>query len=206
MVLISALPLVFFLREPITQKHQNHDGAVRGILKIIRYCAHEHKEVRALLAFSGLFSASTLLMTWLLQSYFIFVHLPLVYFGVVWSVLNLSIVPISYFSHAFEEKIGKRNALLLISIAPILGYLLLAYNTTLIGLVFVFLFYFARGFGSIVVNDYINMIIPSPIRATVLSVQGLLMRAVFSVFGPFIGWIQDMYSLQHALIVSAILF
>lgn len=52
---------------------------------------------------------------------------------------------------------------------------------SLFALVFVFCFYMARGFGSVILIDYINHRIASDIRATVLSVQALAFRMVFVI-------------------------
>ena len=40
-------------------------------------------------------------------------------------------------------------------------------------------------------------------RATVLSIRNFIIRLMFAAIAPFIGWLNDMYSLQVALLVSA---
>ena len=57
-----------------------------------------------------------------------------------------------------------------------------------------------------IVKDYLNNVITSEIRATVLSVRFLIGRLIFSVLGPSIGWMTDIYSLQFALMVSGLFF
>lgn len=199
-------PLTFFLTEPSQHKHDNKDGIWREIIKIVRYSLHDHKEVKWLIFFSGAFWASTLVMTWLLQGYFTHVWVPLVYFGVLWSVFVISLVPFSFFAHQIEVFLGRKNSLFFLALLPILGYFLLAFFDTFWALIFVFLFYFARGFGSVLLNDYINIIIPSQIRATVLSIQALMFRFVFVIVGPLVWWVSDTYSLQLALTFAGWLF
>lgn len=145
-------------------------------------------------------------MTWLSQYYFTAVGLPLVYFGVVWSLLVLSLVPASFFAHRIEEVFGKRRSLFLITSLPIIGFFLLSLVDVIYGIAILFLFYLARGFGSVVLSDYVNVLIPSTIRATVLSVQALMMRLVFLILGPIIGWMSDVYSIQMALFASGCIF
>ncbi|MFZ2255402.1 MAG: hypothetical protein WAW59_04605 [Patescibacteria group bacterium] len=113
----------------------------------MKYSLHEHKEVKWLILFSGIFGASTLVMTWLSQYYFTAVELPLQYFGVVWSVLVIFLVPASFFAHRIEEFFGRKNSLYFMMLLPILGYILLSSVHVMYGIVFLFLFYFARGFG-----------------------------------------------------------
>lgn len=145
-------------------------------------------------------------MTWLLQQYFSHVGVPLMYFGVLWSIFVLSLVPFSYFAHQIETFLGKRKSLLIMATLPVLGYFFLGYFDVLWALIFVFFFYFARGFGSVVLNDYVNVLVSSQIRATVLSVQALMFRLVFVIIGPLVGWISDVYSLPVALLSAGCIF
>lgn len=143
-IYLCAIPLIFFLTEPHQHKHDNKEGVWKGITKIVRYSLHEHKEVKWLILFSGVFSASTLIMTWLSQYYFTAVELPLVYFGVIWSVLVLSLVPASFFAHRIEDALGKRRSLFLMTSLPIIGFFLLSAVDVIYGIVILFLFYLAR--------------------------------------------------------------
>lgn len=203
---ILILPLVFLLQEPRQHKHDNREWIWKWIIKIIKYSLHEHSEVKWLLLFSGTFWASTLVLTWLLQTYFSHVGVPLAYFGVLWSIFVISLVPFSFFATPIEDFFGRRWSLILLSVLPVLGYLGLAIFDSIFALVFVFCFYFARGFGSVVLNDYVNILIPSHIRATVLSIQALMFRLVFIIIWPLIGWVSDIYSLQTALFACAGIF
>ena len=169
-------------------------------MKIIRYSLRDHHEIPWIILFTGTLGASTLVMTWISQSYFSLVGLPIVYFGVVWAVLNLSIVLFSLWAHDIERSLGRRSSLILLAILPVIGYFGLSFVSTLFGIGIIFLFYFARAFGIVVLNDYVNRAVASDIRATVLSIQALSWRAVFAIIGPFIGWMSDVYSLQMALL------
>jgi|GEM_PF-5291959 len=68
------------------------------------------------------------------------------------------------------------------------------------------LFYFVRGINGPVISDYVNKIIPSNIRATVLSMRSLVGRLLFALIGPWIGVISDVYSIGTALLLSALIF
>ncbi len=112
----------------------------------------------------------------------------------------------SKFAHSIEEYFWRQKSLFFLALLPFLGYLLLANIGSIFGLIFVFLFYFARWFGSVVLHDYVNVLVVSQMRATVLSIQALVMRAIFAIVGPFIGWISDTYSLKTALLSSGVIF
>lgn len=205
-VYLLVFPLVFLIQEPKQHKHDNKEWIWKGILGIVRYSLHEHKEVKWLILFSWAFWASTLVMTWLLQQYFTHVWVPLVYFGVLWSIFVISLVPFSFFAHNIEEFLGRKYSLLFLAFLPVLWYFFLAFFDALWALFFVFFFYFARGFGSVLLNDYVNILVPSQIRATVLSIQTLMFRFVFVIIGPLVGWISDMYSLQMWLFFAGCIF
>ncbi len=205
-VYLLFFPLAFFLQEPKQHKHDNKEWIWKGIINIVRYSLHEHKEVKWLILFSWAFWASTLVMSWLLQQYFTHVGVPLVYFGVLWSIFVISLVPFSFFAHNIEEFLGRKNSLLFLAFLPVLWYFFLAFFDALWALFFVFFFYFARGFASVLLNDYVNIIVPSQIRATVLSIQTLMFRFVFVIIGPLVGWISDTYSLQVGLFFAGCIF
>lgn len=205
-VYVSFLPLVFLITEPKRHKHENKEWALRWIKKIVRYALYEHKEIKWLIIFTWFFGSSTLVMTWLLQSYFSRVGLPLQYFWVVWMILNLSIIPFSFFAHRIEWLLGWRYSLILLSFLPALGYFFLGLFESIFALIFAFLFYAARWFGSVILNDYVNTLISSDIRATVLSMQALAYRSVFMLIWPFIGWVADIYSFPMALFSAGTIF
>ena len=43
-------------------------------------------------------------------------------------------------------------------------------------------------------------------RATILSVRNFIIRIIFSVWGPFYGWLTDRWSLKVALITAGFIF
>ena len=96
---------------------------------------------------------------------------------------------------------NKMNLLILVFIAG--GYLALAYNLTYWGLAILLLFYIVRGFATPVLKGYINQLTFSDMRATVLSIRNFIIRLMFAGAAPFVGWLNDMYSLKTALLASA---
>jgi uncharacterized membrane protein YvlD (DUF360 family) len=74
------------------------------------------------------------------------------------------------------------------------------------GLLVLYLFYLVRGYATPVLKDYINRITASNIRATVLSVRNFIIRLLFALTGPLLGWMKDIYSLPQALLLAGIIF
>ena len=88
----------------------------------------------------------------------------------------------------------------------LLGYVITGLFQKLWAIPALLLFYFVRGIEGPVLKDYVNRLITTDKRATVLSVKNMLGRSVFTVFGPFVGWVNDVYSLKSALLLSGGLF
>ena len=84
------------------------------------------------------------------------------------------------------------------------GYLLMSNFVYLFSFTFAFLHQFVRGFSKVVINDYINKLTTSDIRATVLSAKNMMGQLIYSAIIPFAGWIADVYSLLQALTVLGI--
>ncbi len=55
----------------------------------------------------------------------------------------------------------------------------------------------------VAISDYINRLIPSETRATVLSFQSMVFSFFMIIAFPLVGWIGDRYSLSNAFAVMA---
>ena len=145
-------------------------------------------------------------MAWFAQPFFEFSGVGIAWFGVLWTSLNLTVALTSYTAHGLEQKLGQKRSVLLIALLIPLGYLALSRFQHPTGLIILYLFYLVRGYATPVLKDYINRITASHIRATVLSVRNFIIRLFFSVCGPLLGWIKDVYSLPQALLLAGIIF
>lgn len=192
------IPLALSIVEPQRTSLQNAEGSLRGIVRIVKYSLHDHGEIKWLIVYSSLVGASTLTLVWFIQPYFKLVGVPLVLFGALWAALQLSTGFFSLSAHRVEKLIGRQTTLIGLIVLAGTGYAMLALFEAPWAIAFIFLMYFVRGINSPVLKDYVNRLIDSDIRATVLSVNSLVGRLVFVMVGPLIGWISDTYSLSVA--------
>ena len=207
-LMFIAIPLAWSLVEP-NRRVDDHDhgkSSFKAILEIVRYALHGHAEVKWLILYSSLVGTSTLTIVWFVQPYLQAVKLPLVLFGTAWAALQFSVGLFAINAHRIEYVLGRRNALISLILLSSAGYLLLSQFQALWATVFLFIFYLVRGINGPVLNDYINRCVSSDIRATVLSVKSLVGRVMFAVFGPFVGWVHDSYSLSAAFLVCGLSF
>ncbi|MDH6343927.1 MFS family permease [Parabacteroides sp. PFB2-12] len=198
------IPAAFSLKE-YTGKTQVQNP-VNEILRIIKYALITNKKLCYNILFSGVIGAATLTMAWFVQPFLIDLETPTEYFGIIWTVLNLTVGIAALYSDRIERYFGIQKTSLLILFFIIGGYVALAYNLSYWGLAVLFIFYLFRGFATPILKGYINQMTFSEMRATVLSIRNFVIRLIFAAVTPFIGWLNDMYSLRAALLVSAAVF
>lgn len=200
-VAFSGIPAAFALKEfNIKSKVQS---PLNEIIRIIRYSLITNKALCYNIMFSGIIGAATLTMAWFVQPVLMHLKTPTSYYGIIWTVLNLTVGIAALYSDRIDKQLGmhKMNTLILLVIAS--GYVLLAFNLTYFSLIILLVFYIFRGFATPILKGYINQMTFSEMRATVLSIRNFIIRLMFAAIAPFIGWLNDVYSLQIALLVSA---
>jgi MFS family permease len=149
---------------------------------------------------------SSFCVVWLLQEFWRQSQVPMSYFGVMWAALMLVSVVMSRRAHALESVFGAHRTLLLIALAPIAGYLLMAFAPPLVGIVAGGLFYVTRGLTYVIYQDAFNWRVPSQYRATANSFVSLFFRLGFVPIGPLLGSVVDGRGMQTGLVMLALGF
>ena len=195
-IAFSGIPAAFALRElNIKSKIQS---PIQEIMRIIKYSLVTNKRLCYNIMFSGIIGAATLTMAWFVQPYLMYMNTPTSWFGVIWTVLNLTVGIAALYSDRVDRYFGPKKMGILILTFVAGGYMALAFNLTYAGLAILLVFYVIRGFATPILKGYINQM-----RATVLSIRNFIIRLMFAAIAPFIGWLNDVYSLRTALLVSA---
>jgi hypothetical protein len=176
------------------------------IIRIARFALFQERPLRRNIFFSAITGTATLTMAWFAQPFFEYTKIDLVWFGLLWTSLNLTVAITSYTAHRIEFKLGPSRSILIIALLIPCGYLVLSQFHQPIGLIVLYVFYLVRGYATPVLKDYINRITASQIRATVLSVRNFIVRLIFALTGPLLGWMKDVYSLPQALLLAGSIF
>jgi predicted MFS family arabinose efflux permease len=145
-------------------------------------------------------------MAWFAQPYFEFVKLPLSLFGIMWTLLNLTVGFAAMLAYRVERRLGARWTVLLLAILIPAGYLGLGQSSSIWAISILFFFYIVRGVATPVLKDYIHRLSSSEVRATVLSVRNFIIRICFILVGPAMGYMTDHISLQKALTSGGMFF
>ena len=193
---IVLIPLAVSLIEPKRKKSisKNH---FQEILKIVKYTLN-HSKIRSLAIYFSLLLSTGIIGVWSYYMYYGELGLSVGLYGILFAVTGLAIAFGSKHADFIENKIGRKNSLyLLLLISPI--FLALGFIKSIFLIPFIFVNAFLWGFSTPLFMEYINQLIKSDIRATVLSVNSMIGRSAYVILAPIFGKLIDVYSLSFAL-------
>lgn len=200
-----AIPAAFTLVEPSYSLSKRAAG-FNDILKVIKLSLHEHKILRNFMFFSSLAGTATLTFAWFVQPFLIDIGIPVVLFGLIWTFLNLTVGTSSIFAYRIERNFSQKQTSGLITFSIGILFLLTGLFITKWGTILLLVFYIVRGIATPVFKDYIHVMIESEYRATVLSLRNMIIRIIFAITGPILGWITDNYSLKSGYLSAGTFF
>lgn len=199
-----AIPAAITLKEPPRKTLLNRPN-LRQILHISSQALFHNRKLRAAIWFSSVIGTATLCMAWTSQVYFVTHGFTEKSITPIWVGLNLAAALVAANAGQAREKLGSKNALLLIVAIIPTGFILLGILPVVLGLFCLVIFYLIRGYATPYLRDLINKNCQSETRATVLSVRSMVIRTSFAILGPAIGIIAKSISLATGLISAGIL-
>lgn len=197
------IPAALALKEFNVKTHI--ENPLKNILAIIRYSLFTNKKLCYDIMFSGIIGAATLTMAWFVQPILMHIDLPTGLFGVVWTFLNLTVGIAALYSDALNTRLGENRTYSFILFFITSGYVAVSFYLDYTSLLLLFLFYMVRGFATPILKGYINRQTFSGMRATVLSIRNFIIRLIFASMAPFLGWLNDAFSLTFALQITALI-
>ncbi len=182
-IMLLASVLALFIIEPDIKR----EG--KGALKLRTFFSEllsifSRKRIVYLVLFVSLSGLGTFLVLWYVQPEMARRGLPIGLFGLLWALLNLVVGISAHFSHKLPLK---EKPFLLLAFFPFLmaiSYFSLVFLEGLFILLGFLLFYIIRGLKSPLERNLIHREVSSSNRATVLSIQSMMMRLFFSIGGP----------------------
>jgi MFS family permease len=204
-VAFMGVPAALSLIEPPSELKHLKPG-IKDIFIVIRKSLLHNKRLRTAILYSSVIGTATLTMAWFTLLYFKEAELPTHLFGVIFTALNLTVGVVSIFAYKIERFMGKKQTIILISLLICSCYILLGRFISIPAISILFVFYITRGVATPVLKDYINRLTSSVNRATVLSIRSFIIRMLFALTGPFLGWHTDHYSLGSAFIIAGLVF
>lgn len=197
-VAASAIPAALLLKEPAIDTLHEQKERLTSLWDGVRQAFSRHPILPWVLFLSALTGTATLTFAWLVQPYFKAVGLPLALYGVLWTLLNLSVGASGLLAHKVEGRAGIHLSLPAMVLLIAAGYYLSGRFISMGAIAVLFFFYAVRGVVHPIFKAYINRFCPSGVRATVLSLRNFSIRINFAVAGPLLGWVVDHHSLKAA--------
>ncbi len=194
------IPLSFLIYEP--KRHQIIKSKyLVKIIKNLKVTLIENIKLKWLIVYSGLIISFLTIGFWLSQSYLKISGVPIIYFGIVFAFFQIISAISSKYAYSIEKFLGQKISLIIPILLIAISYLLMSKFVFIFSFLFCFLHQFARGFYEPVVSDYINKLVRSDIRATVLSIQSFVGRVMYAFLLVIFGFITDEYGVIKALYI-----
>lgn len=195
------------LVEPSGQKLKDGKSKPwKNMKNIINYALLENSTLRLCILYSSIMGTATLAVAWFSQPLLDYLEIEGKYNGIIFGILNLAVASTAYYAHYIENRIPTKFILGSILILICGSYFVLYVHLAFWSLAILFVFYLVRGIATPILRDYQNRFTPSEMRATVMSIRSFIIRTLFSIISPLIGYIADIYNLQQAFLLSGILF
>ena len=205
-VLFFSIPISYSLVEP--ESSYKLAKSIKSIWLVVKETFFEKNKLKWYIIYSSSMGIGTLSIAWFVQPFLIEIETPLFYYGIIWAGLNIITGTTSYYSYLFKHK----NLLIYISLIMVISFILLGYNISMYGLIFIVFIYLIRGIITPTLRNLININSTSERRATVLSLRSFIIRISFAIIAPILGYITDysdisfvFYSLAMIVGLSSIL-
>jgi MFS family permease len=200
-----AVPAAFMLVEP--QLYTRTQKATwKDILNVVKYAMIQNKSLRYNIIYSSIIGSATLTMAWVYPLYLKEIGFREIHIGSASTVLNLVVGMTTLFAYKIEQRLRPKSTVWGTTLVITGAFIAAGFIHSLFVLPVLVLFYFSRGIATPVLKDYINRITSSDIRATVLSLRSLIIRANFSILAPLFGYMTDRLTLSQAFIIIGIIF
>jgi len=196
-VMFLSIPIAMTLVEP--KSSYKLAKSFNSIITVVKDTFIYQRKLRWYIVYSSSMGIATLSIAWFVQPFLMEIDTPIIYYGIIWAFLNFTAGITSYYSYLFNN----HNLLIYISLIMITSLVLLGFNISYFGLIFIILIYLLRGVITPKLRNLINMNSTSERRATVLSLRSFVIRISFAVIAPILGYISDSSDLSLVFYVLA---
>ena len=190
-VLFFSIPLSYSLVEP--KSSYKLAKSFKSILLVVKETFFQKNKLKWYILYSSAMGIGTLSIAWFVQPFLMEIDTPLIYYGIIWASLNIITGITSYYSYIFD----KGKVLIYISLSMLISFILLGFNISIYGFIFIVLIYLMRGIITPNLRNHININSTSERRATVLSLRSFVIRISFALIAPILGFITDVYEISY---------
>jgi len=208
-VLATSLPLsisliiLLYLKEPDYEKenHKNIFLHMKNTSQLIL------KNKQLLIIVTGLFLILAFGETLFALNplFFEFKQIPIVYFGYISAICFFLSSVGHYLSHSISETLGDKATLLLCVFFTPLLFLFATLSIGFVAVSFFLMSTFFYGLRTPVIHHLMNQEVSSGKRATLISTSNFTGQLGVAIFAPFIGYLAELYTINTAFMISALI-
>lgn len=201
--LLFAFILTFMLKEPKYEK-EKHKNILKHMFNSLKIVIH-NKQLIILMMGGFLLMAFGETMHLLGPLFFKFKEMPIVLFGWITAfIFGFSSLG-HYYSYAISEKIGNKTTLLISVLGSPIFLIIATLTTKYYAILFFIIPSIFFGLRNPILDHLINIEVSSSKRATIISIFNFSKNLGITIFAPFIGYFAELYTINTAFKISAIL-
>ena len=198
-----AFALTFGLVEP-PRERMERDSHARNLRSVVRHLVAEDRLLRLTFLALCIWPLTTMFAVWLLQKHWQGQGIDVVWFGCLWGALTLVSAAAGKYALQLEDRLGATAMLLVVGLAPVVGYLGLGVLGAVGGVLVSAVFFACRGLGTVVLRQALNRRVPSTFRATANSFASLGFRGGFALTAPAVGVALDAWGMGATFLLLAV--
>ena len=196
---IAALATAFGTHEPRSLQVGERLSHFRHAVGIVHTSLRRHPRLRATMTLSVILGLSSFFLVWFIQPYMQAHGVPTAWFGPIWAAIHLWLAAISLASARIAAALGVNWTLFGCCWLILLGYGGLAIGESMPSFLFYLCLLTVRGLQGPLLVRALQDDAPPEDRASVLSLNTLLFRIAFTIFGPLVGWLVEQAGMPAAL-------
>jgi MFS family permease len=198
------IPLESTPKFSATQEKLNFNIRLKEFFRAVYAVVKVGTESQVFLVALVINGLASFVSVWLLQKYWIELHVSGAMFGYLWAGLNLSAGVVGKFAYKIFHTLPRWCTFFLIGGLPSLSFIVMAEAGYTVGLIAALGFYVSRGLTQTILKQAYNRHVSDEFRATANSVPSFLFRLTFAVLGPAIGAAVDHLGLRQTFLYLAI--
>lgn len=171
-------------------------------IKILR----EKRLVLYLILFSALIGTAGTTVFFYSQKHFENIHFSKTAIGIIFGIDSLVSALSSKFAYKLEKTIKAKGVIIILPILNVISLIGLAFSEKYYTIAFFLISSFISGTMYPIFSDYINSLIPSEYRATILSFDSLCFSVFMICVFPLVGYLAERIGITHSFGVIAVIF
>lgn len=183
------------------KEQTNYFVIIKDSLKLI----NKNPELLWFISYFACFNSFAFVSYFLTQPYLRLINVSVVYIGMIFAILNLSSVLASMLIKRFNQ-ITKKRPFQIMTVVVFLVLIIMGFSPSIYSFSLWSLVIMGLVVNEILVSKKILSIVPEGNSATVLSMQNLLRRLLYSIFGPILGLVADKFGVLKAFQFNAVVF